>query len=83
MTLALPLAEHEHSPFADLGFWGWAAAVAAAVVTVWVIWQAVRWTLKPGEEDPGHPKRMIFDDDFDDTLGDDEGRGTPPTAPTP
>jgi hypothetical protein len=56
------LAAHEHSPFEDLGPLGWALGLVCAAISVWVIWLSVRWTFRPGEEDPDHPKRSIFDE---------------------
>ena len=34
----------------------------AGLVTVWVIWRAVRLTVRPGEKDPDHIKRRILED---------------------
>jgi hypothetical protein len=33
----------------------------AGVVAAWSIGKAVIYTLRPGEEDPGHIKRLILD----------------------
>ena len=40
----------------------WVLTALAAVSAGWSIWLAVRYTLKPGETDPSHPKFLIFDD---------------------
>ena len=69
------LAAHEH--FENLGPFEWAAVAAAGVVSAWVIWKAVVYTLHPGEEDPGHIKRMILDD------GPAAGSPIPPAPSTP
>jgi hypothetical protein len=61
---ALRLAATHHSPFdAGLGWWEWAIAAVASVAAVWVIWLSVRYTMHPGEEEAGHVKRSILDDD--------------------
>ena len=52
-----------HSPFRDLTVLEWALVAPALAAALWVIWLAVRWTLFPGETDPGHVKRSILDDD--------------------
>ena len=50
----------------------WVMFVVAGVVGAWVIWKAVRYTLKPGETEPDHVKRSILNDPTD-----------PPPAPPP
>ena len=57
------LADHAHGPLRGLAPWEWALFGAEALVFVWVLWLAIKWTLKPGEEDPGHVKRSILTDD--------------------
>jgi hypothetical protein len=42
---------------------GWTIVAGGAVVTLWAIGFAVWATLRPGEEDPRHPKRLILKDD--------------------
>jgi hypothetical protein len=42
---------------------GWIVIVVGAIVTSGVIFAAVYWTVRPGETDPNHPKRMIFRND--------------------
>jgi len=54
---------HLHDLFAGWGLGLWALFVAEVVVTVWVLWLCVRWTLAPREDAPDHVKRSIFDDD--------------------
>jgi hypothetical protein len=38
----------------------WAVVVLSALAAIWVIVRAVRLTLHPGEEEPDHVKRVIF-----------------------
>ena len=35
----------------------------AALLVVWVIWRTVVLTIRPGEDDPNHIKRMILEDE--------------------
>lgn len=45
-------------------FWGNVAIIAAAsAVTIACFAAMFRMLLRPGEQDPQHPKRMIFGDD--------------------
>ena len=44
----------------------WALVFAAAVVLVWALGQALRYTIRPGESDPGHIKRRILVDETDE-----------------
>ena len=63
MTLAfLPLAAHQHD-VSDFGVVAWIAVGLAGLLVVWVIWRAVILTVRPGEDDPHHIKRMILEDD--------------------
>ena len=39
---------------------------AAAVVLVWTLGLAVRYTVRPEETDPGHIKRRILVDEIDE-----------------
>src|SRR5205085_74793 len=52
--VTLPLLAHGHFGFGGFGAWEWVLFVAEAAVFVWVLWLTVRWTLRPGEEDPNH-----------------------------
>ena len=61
--MTLPLAAHEHAPFSSWGWLEWSIFGVCALVTAWVLWLAVKWTLRPGEEEPDHVKRSILDDD--------------------
>ncbi|MGB6985880.1 MAG: hypothetical protein WBD74_07935 [Candidatus Aquilonibacter sp.] len=42
---------------------GWIVVWVGAIVTAGVIVAATYWTIRPGETDPNHPKRMIFRND--------------------
>ena len=57
---AAPLVAHGRLPDSAVE---WGIFVVAAVVTAWVLWKAVRYTMRPGETEPGHVKRSILDDD--------------------
>ena len=59
---ALPLARHVHSLEA-LGPWGTALLAVGCLASLWVIWKAVVYTLRPGEEAPDHIKRSILDEE--------------------
>lgn len=81
--MTLPLAAHEHAPFSSWGWLEWAIFAACALVTAWVLWLAVRWTLRPGEEDPDHVKRSILDDDGPPDAGGPSAPAPPPSPPPP
>jgi hypothetical protein len=49
--------------FSAWGWVEWTIFVVCCLVTAWVLWLAVRWTFRPGEEEPDHVKRSILDDD--------------------
>ena len=42
---------------------GWAVIVAGSIATIWAITIALYWTIRPGETDADHPKRMILRSD--------------------
>jgi hypothetical protein len=46
-----------HDPF------GWIVVIIGAILSGVVIVLAIYWTIRPGETDPNHPKRMIFRND--------------------
>lgn len=57
--------------------WGpleWAIVAVGGAISLWVIWRAVRTTLRPGEEAPDHVKRSILEDE-------DRALAPPPPAP--
>ena len=67
-TSALPglllLASGDHS--IDVSTWGgleWAGYGSMILVCVWVLWIAVRTTVRPNEDAPDHVKRLILDDE--------------------
>jgi hypothetical protein len=45
----------------------WMLVLAAAVVLVWSLALALRYTVRPGESDPAHIKRRILLDESDET----------------
>ena len=40
----------------------WLLVLAAAIVLVWSLALAIRYTIRPRETEPGHIKRRILDD---------------------
>lgn len=42
--------------------------IAAAIVLVWALGLALRYTLRPRETDPDHIKRRILVDDLDEAA---------------
>lgn len=42
---------------------GWLVVVVGSLATIWTIAIALYWTIRPGEADPNHPKRMILRSD--------------------
>ena len=44
----------------------WLLVCAAAIVLVWALGLALRYTVSPRETDPGHIKRRILFDDIDE-----------------
>lgn len=51
---------HKHPTWADFGPVEWVAIVVAQGLAVWAVWKAVMYTIRPGEEEPDHIKRAIF-----------------------
>lgn len=51
-----------HAHFGNLTTFEWVLVGVAALAAAWSIWKAVGYTLRPGEDDPGHVKRLILDD---------------------
>jgi len=47
----------------------WILVFAAAIVLVWALGLAVRYTVRPGEAEATHIKRRILQDDFDESKG--------------
>lgn len=66
----LPLAAHDHFDFARFSVVEWALFVLECAITVWVLWLAVKTTLRPGEDAPDHVKNSILGaDDPSDLSG--------------
>ncbi len=42
---------------------GWTIAIVGAIVTVWTIVISIYWMIRPGENDPHHPKNAILRSD--------------------
>ncbi len=42
---------------------GLAIVIAGVVATAWSFGAALLWTIRPGETEPDHPKRMILRSD--------------------
>jgi hypothetical protein len=63
IVILLAAAEtHRHPTWADFGAGEWVAFAVCAMIAAWSIGQAVRYTLRPGEEGSDHIKRMILDE---------------------
>lgn len=45
----------------------WVLVLLAAIVLVWTLGLALRYTIRPGEADPGHIKRRILLNEADET----------------
>ena len=82
MLASLVLA-HGHFAFGQFSILEWALFVLECAITVWVLWLAVRTTLRPGEDAADHVKRSILDDDIRGAGGAPaarEGPGAPKPA---
>ena len=44
----------------------WMVVAAAAIVLVWALGLAVRYTVRPGETEATHIKRRILEDEIDE-----------------
>jgi len=53
MSLQTPM----HDPM------GWLVVSIGTLATVWTIGASIYWTVRPGESDPQHPKRLILKGD--------------------
>ena len=42
---------------------GWVVIALGALATAWAIGAGIYWTVRPGERDPQHAKRLILKDD--------------------
>ena len=54
---------HKHPTWADFGPVEWVAVVVAQAFAIWALWKAVMYTVRPGEEEPDHIKRIIFSEE--------------------
>ena len=53
---------HSHPTWADFTASTWILLVLVGVGTGWTIWKAVMYTVRPGEDEPDHIKRLILGD---------------------
>ncbi len=79
---AAPLASHGHGLWTEWGALEWAIVAVGGVISLWVIWLAVRHTFRPGEEAAEHVKRSILDAE-DRALGAGPGAASAADAPAP
>ncbi len=75
---------HAHPTWGEFGATTWISVVLASAVVAWVLWKAVLYTLRPGETEPDHIKRMILRESTEGleislsaggTLGIEDARG--------
>jgi hypothetical protein len=52
-----------HAAASHVSLLEWVLVFAAAVVLLWTLGLALRYTVRPGETDPGHIKRRILVDE--------------------
>jgi hypothetical protein len=57
----------DHAAGASHSTFEWVLVFAAAVVLVWTLGLAIRYTVRPEETDPGHIKRRILSDESIET----------------
>lgn len=63
-SLAVLLQAHAaHGGSARPAFYEYVLVAAAAVVMVWTLYLAFRYTVRPGEQNPDHIKRRILEDE--------------------
>lgn len=63
--MGLLLAEasgHAHPTWTDFTPTIWIVLVVVGLATGWTIWKAVMYTIRPGEQEPDHIKRLILSD---------------------
>lgn len=53
----VPALAHIEGP---LGTASWIALVASALFVAWTIFRSVKYTVRPGEEEPTHIKRLVL-----------------------
>ena len=42
---------------------GWSIVIAGSALTLWSMAASVYWTIRPGETQPNHPKRIVLRND--------------------
>jgi hypothetical protein len=52
-----------HAHFGNLTVLGWIVVALAAVAAAWTIWKTVVYTIRPGEEEADHIKRLVLSSD--------------------
>jgi len=62
----------DHSAASHASAFEYALVFAAAIVLVWTLGLALRYTVRPRETDPDHIKHRILDDEIDEP---EEARG--------
>lgn len=82
MALLTNLLAHVHPAWEDFGVFEWVVTGAAALFVAWSIWKAVSYTLHPGEEEPDHPKRIIFGEPPPDVSISSVGSADPADDPS-
>jgi len=55
-------AGHSHPTWADFTPTIWIVLVLVSIATGWTIWKAVMYTVRPGEQETDHIKRLILSD---------------------
>lgn len=60
--MTLPITGHVHPEWESFGPLEWTIVAIASIVVVWTIYKAVQYTIAPGEDDPDHVKRIIFEE---------------------
>ena len=60
LHLAAETPKHSHHSWREFTPTTWVAVGLAGLVTAWVIYKAVMYTIHPGEEEEDHIKRVIL-----------------------
>ncbi len=59
--LAAPcLMAHTQPAWVGFAALEWGVVVLSSLLVAWCLWRAVCHSLHPGEQEPDHPKRLIF-----------------------
>ena len=59
--MTVPVVGHVHPEWEDFGALEWTLVAVASLFVVWTIYKTVKYALAPGEDEPDHIKRMIFE----------------------